>query len=238
MSDPAIPGSLGGVLRELAARIRRLERRSFSSASSAHLGEVRDFARSTLPDRWLECDGAAVSRAVYADLFAIIGTTWGVGDGSTTFNIPDFQGTFLIARGPSDSFAATGGARDAAVVSHTHTGTSATDAHTHSVNPPSTGTTSDSHTHKTNVRPGWLVDRNGDGATGNTALGTSQTPASSTGEFTSDSDSHSHSVNIAAFNSASDTHSHTFTTDSTGSAGTDLNLPPFAAVIRAIYAGI
>lgn len=44
---------------------------------------------------WLYCDGSPVSRSTYADLFAAIGTTYGVGDGSTTFNLPDFRGVFL-----------------------------------------------------------------------------------------------------------------------------------------------
>ena len=44
---------------------------------------------------WLYCDGDAVSRSTYADLFAAIGTTYGVGDGSTTFNLPDLRGVFL-----------------------------------------------------------------------------------------------------------------------------------------------
>jgi microcystin-dependent protein len=47
---------------------------------------------TTLPAHWLLCDGSAVSRATYADLFAVIGTHWGVGDGSTTFNLPQKQG--------------------------------------------------------------------------------------------------------------------------------------------------
>ena len=44
---------------------------------------------------WLYCNGDAVSRTTYADLFAAIGTTYGVGDGSTTFNLPDLRGVFL-----------------------------------------------------------------------------------------------------------------------------------------------
>lgn len=56
-------------------------------------GMISDFAMSTPPTGWLECNGAAISRTTYADLFSAIGTTWGVGDGSTTFNLPDFRGT-------------------------------------------------------------------------------------------------------------------------------------------------
>jgi microcystin-dependent protein len=47
---------------------------------------------------WLYCNGDAVSRSTYADLFAAIGTTYGVGDGSTTFNLPDLRGVFLRGR--------------------------------------------------------------------------------------------------------------------------------------------
>jgi phage-related tail fiber protein len=57
-------------------------------------GAVRFFARTTAPDGWLKCNGAAVSRTTYAVLFSAIGTTWGAGDGSTTFNVPELRGEF------------------------------------------------------------------------------------------------------------------------------------------------
>ena len=56
------------------------------------IGTVKEFAGSSAPTKWLICNGTAISRTIYADLFALIGTTYGAGDGSTTFNIPDFQG--------------------------------------------------------------------------------------------------------------------------------------------------
>jgi microcystin-dependent protein len=52
------------------------------------VGELRDLAFAAVPSKWLQCNGAAVSRTTYAALFAAIGTTWGAGDGSTTFNLP------------------------------------------------------------------------------------------------------------------------------------------------------
>lgn len=58
-------------------------------------GQVAVFARSTAPTGWLKANGAAVSRTTYAALFAAIGTTFGVGDGSTTFNLPDMRGEFV-----------------------------------------------------------------------------------------------------------------------------------------------
>ncbi|WP_052272406.1 phage tail protein [Leisingera sp. ANG-M7] len=58
-------------------------------------GAVQSFAMGTPPAGWLECNGAAISRTAYADLFAKIGTLYGAGDGATTFNIPDYRGEFL-----------------------------------------------------------------------------------------------------------------------------------------------
>lgn len=55
-------------------------------------GSVMPYAGSSAPTDWLLCSGAAVSRTTYAALFAVIGTTYGSGDGSTTFNLPDLRG--------------------------------------------------------------------------------------------------------------------------------------------------
>ena len=59
-------------------------------------GSVIPYAGKSAPDGWLLCDGAAVSRTTYADLFAVIGTTFGSGDGSTTFNLPDLRGRVAV----------------------------------------------------------------------------------------------------------------------------------------------
>lgn len=58
------------------------------------VGTVMWLSGNTVPDGCLVADGAAVSRTTYAELFAVIGTTWGEGDGSTTFNVPDMRGRF------------------------------------------------------------------------------------------------------------------------------------------------
>lgn len=58
-------------------------------------GTMLPFAGKSVPDGWLLCNGAAVSRTTYADLFAAIGTTWGAGDGSTTFNLPNCDSRFM-----------------------------------------------------------------------------------------------------------------------------------------------
>ncbi|NEX94854.1 phage tail protein [Caulobacter sp. 17J65-9] len=58
-------------------------------------GAISAFATASAPAGWLECDGAVVSRATYAGLFAAIGTSYGAGDGSTTFRLPDLRGEFV-----------------------------------------------------------------------------------------------------------------------------------------------
>jgi microcystin-dependent protein len=62
-------------------------------------GDIKLTARITPTAGWLTCDGSAVSRTTYADLFSAIGTAYGVGDGSTTFNLPDFLGRTAIGTG-------------------------------------------------------------------------------------------------------------------------------------------
>ena len=58
-------------------------------------GAVIGFAANTAPDGWIECHGGQLPRTTYSELFAVIRTTFGAGDGSTTFNLPDFRGEFL-----------------------------------------------------------------------------------------------------------------------------------------------
>jgi len=60
-----------------------------SSGGGAPIGVGMDYFGTTAPEDWMFADGSAISRTEYAELFAIIGTTYGVGDGSTTFNLPD-----------------------------------------------------------------------------------------------------------------------------------------------------
>lgn len=64
-------------------------------AEGGPAGKVSYFAMSTAPTGWLKANGALISRTTYAALFAAIGTTFGVGDGATTFAVPDLRGEFL-----------------------------------------------------------------------------------------------------------------------------------------------
>ena len=106
-------------------------------------GVINSYVSSSIPSGWLLCDGSAVDRTTYAALFAVISTTYGVGDGSTTFNVPNLKGKVPVGRDASqtefDTLAETGGAK-------THTLTSSEmPAHTHSFS--ATTSSNGSHTH-------------------------------------------------------------------------------------------
>lgn len=96
-------------------------------------GAMLQWPTATAPTGFLLCTGAAVSRTIYAALFAVIGTTFGAGDGTTTFNIPDFDNRFAVGAGDLYSVGATGGSKDAVLVSHTHTATVTDPGHDHDI---------------------------------------------------------------------------------------------------------
>lgn len=73
----------------------------YNAGNNDLVGSVVAFAMTSTPSGYLKANGQAVSRITYATLFDRIGTTWGVGDGATTFNLPDYRGEFL--RGFDDS---------------------------------------------------------------------------------------------------------------------------------------
>lgn len=121
-------------------------------------GSLQMWGAATAPNGWLLCDGAAVSRSAYAILFALLGTVYGSGDGSTTFNLPDLRQRFPIGvatSGTGSTLGTTGGAID----------------HVHTIDPPNTttstpsatvtgisllgvaGAASDTHTHDVNIGP-------------------------------------------------------------------------------------
>lgn len=87
-------------------------------------GAVMPFAMNSVPSGWLGADGTAVSRSTYAALFAAISTLYGVGDGSTTFNLPDLRGYFVRGSGTNvdGTVSGTFAAKQAdELKSHTHT---------------------------------------------------------------------------------------------------------------------
>ena len=96
------------------------------------VGSTMRWKTSTAPAGWLVCGGQAVSRTVYSALFSLLGTTYGAGDGSSTFNLPNSTDRMNIGAGNLYGLGQTGGSTDAIVVSHTHTATSVVTDPSHS----------------------------------------------------------------------------------------------------------
>jgi len=101
---------------------------SAAPAVSVPTGVINMWPTATAPTGYLLCAGSAVSRTTYAALFAVISTTFGVGDGTTTFNLPNYTSRMPYGT----TIGAIGGSADAVVVSHTHTATSTVTDPSHS----------------------------------------------------------------------------------------------------------
>lgn len=101
-----------------------VEKTTWNSASAGvNTGDILFRTSNTIPTGYLKANGATISRTTYSDLFSVIGTTFGVGDGSTTFNLPDLRGEFIRgwddARG-IDSGRSLGSAQSDAIQEHRH----------------------------------------------------------------------------------------------------------------------
>jgi len=79
------------------------------TGTTTPVGTILPWTAATAPTGFLKCDGSAVSRTTYAALFEVVGTTYGVGDGSTTFNLPDLTSRTMVAANTSTSVGDTGG---------------------------------------------------------------------------------------------------------------------------------
>ena len=113
-------------MRDLLSVYTEAEVDAVASATlglAAPSGAVLAFACDSAPNGWLKCNGAAVSRTTYAALFTAIGTTFGAGNGSTTFNLPDLRGEFVRGwadDGSTDSGRSFGSAQADELEAHTH----------------------------------------------------------------------------------------------------------------------
>ncbi len=108
---------------------------SAAQQSFVPAGAVMAFAMNSAPSGWLAANGSNVSRSTYSALFSAIGTTYGAGDGSTTFTLPDLRGYFVRGSGTNGDGVASGtfaAKQAAAMLNHTHSGTTSSNgAHTH-----------------------------------------------------------------------------------------------------------
>lgn len=133
-SSPTFTGTPAAPTASSGTSTTQIATTAFAMGAAALVmpsGALLQWPTATAPTGFLLCSGAAVSRTIYAALFAVIGTTFGAGDGTTTFNLPDFDNRFAVGAGDLYTVGATGGSKDAVVVSHTHTATDA--GHTHGI---------------------------------------------------------------------------------------------------------
>ena len=138
----------GGLNGYAAASIGTAALQSGVNEALAPIGAVLPFAGSSAPAGWLLCAGQAVSRSTYAALFGVLATTYGVGDGTTTFNLPDLRGRAVFGRDDmggsaanritnavsgitATTLGAAGG--NQAMQSHTHTATVNDPGHSHAI---------------------------------------------------------------------------------------------------------
>jgi microcystin-dependent protein len=172
-------------------------------------GEMTMWGGLSAPTGWLLCNGQAVNRAVYADLYAILGTRFGAGDGSTTFNLPNMTDRFPMGASGTSPVGTQGGDNDLTLV------TANLPPHTHSIN----------HDHDQFTTASGGTHKHGQMTSSNDADGNSTTVvrrASGSGDTTTATDgAHTHDVNVPAY---------TGTSGSTGS-GTPVDIKPqFAAL--------
>jgi microcystin-dependent protein len=232
-------------LNSLVNRIAVLE-------AGNYIGKITASARSSTPPRHLLCQGQEVSRTTYADLFAAIGTTWGTGNGTTTFNVPDLRGRFLVgvdggtnrvtsAVAALANLGGTGGSQwlhqhlhSINDPGHFHTGNTSTNGdHVHS------GNTDVQGDHGHGMGQSWGLDASQGSAASN------QFGGGSIGirNFTDIAGAHNH--NFVTSVAGNHNHDLTTTTNGTGITGTtnsgsgnSQNIPPAAAVNYVIFAGV
>ena len=87
---------------------------NLTGIQGVNTGLIIPWGSASVPAGFLECDGTAVSRSTYAGLFAVVGTNYGIGDGSTTFNLPDLSDRTCQHKSPSKAQFSTGGANTVA----------------------------------------------------------------------------------------------------------------------------
>ena len=171
--------------------------RSQNTVAGNAVGMISLYVGPTVPNGWLLCDGTAVSRDTYSDLFAVIGTVYGAGDGSTTFNLPDLRDRFARGEDSGENLGDSGG-QDTINLAHSHTVSS----HNHSISTPNLNhrhslsftASGGSHNHSINQNVYSLIGDTTDKCE----------DASST---TCGSEGHGHNINLTL---SSTTHSHSY----------------------------
>jgi microcystin-dependent protein len=182
-------------------------------------GAMMPYAAASAPGGWLLCDGSAVSRTTYATLYGLIGTTYGIGDGEFTFNLPNLKGRMIVglngADASFDALGETGGSKTATLT------TTELPAHTH------TGTTDTAGAHSHTYNDAYFAENRSGGA--NNKFGTSvSTDNDNSFIWRAPSQTNGWSDSPENINTSSVLdHSHTFTTNSTGSGSSFSIMNPY-----------
>lgn len=197
---------------------------------------VLPYAGTSAPTGFLMCNGAAVSRTTYARLFNVIGTTFGAGDSSTTFNVPDLRQKYpmgVAASGTGNALGDTFGS-----INHTHgagsfavSGTTSSTAvpHTHSLGGATDSDGAHSHTFSDSFTTGGPSGDIGRGTGVSTAASSVHTHSGSVSGTTSSHGGHTHGLPANTGTTSSSTnHSHTFSASVTGTSAS--NNPPTLAL--------
>jgi microcystin-dependent protein len=212
------------------------------------VGSVMDYAGTTTPLGWLLCYGQAISRTTYSALFTAIGTLYGVGDGATTFNIPDCRGRVTAGQDDmggvsanrlttpldGDTLGAAGGAESVALstaelAAHTHTSA----AHAHGFGTLA-GTTNSNGAHTHSLSNGTVIGRDLGAGTGSSSFAAGTRDMQGTVTALS-AGLHNHTVDINTGSTAS------ATPGATGSAGSGTahnNVQPTIIFNKIIFSGV
>jgi microcystin-dependent protein len=204
-----------------------------ASISGVPTGAILSFGGTSAPTGYLLCDGSNVSRTTYSALFTAIGTTWGAGDGSTTFGLPDMRRRTFVGSGGTgtgtlgNAVGNTGGEESHALstgelASHTHTFTTGGQSadHTHS------GTTSGQSADHTHTTVDNIVVYEAGGALPGGTFGNARTEA--TGGSSND---HTHTITTGGVSAG---HTHSGTSDATGSGTAHNTIQPSAVILAII----
>jgi microcystin-dependent protein len=201
------------------------------SAAGVPAGTVVPYAGITAPTGWALCYGQALSRSLYSNLFSIVATTYGAGDGSTTFNLPDLRGRLIYGKDDMGGVAANtiitaygidGSALGAGGGSQNRTLSIAEiPSHSHSVN--LTGTTDTSGTHTHPYKDAYFAESGGNNAYGSNVYGLSSgSDFDNNFRFRSRSNTHiiTPTDDVNPLTAAGGVHSHTITLSGvTGNSG-------------------
>ena len=191
------------------------------AVNAVPLGTVSGFAGSTAPSGWQLCYGQAISRTQYAGLFAVTSTTYGSGDGSTTFNVPDLRGR--VVAGLDNMGGTDAGILSTANTLGTTTGTEAITLTTAQI--PSHNHTQDSHNHTQNAH-GHVVSANSFAGDLEVTVGPLGGDGNKYSFSDSGNDASSTTANLYARNTTATNIATTATNQVTGGGGSHNNMQP------------